>query len=321
MALVIATVAVIAAPLGTTTSGAAPTSAPTVTLPMARHAFDSTFPRFAAGFAHENLSEVRRYATAEMVQAVIGYYSCGCATWTLDISTVRFSVPTQQQYPLTFLAEATGRDNTHQRMVQEVVFDKDSPASGWRIAYMVDYEDWKHMLGPSAIAAPPPIPFDIGAVGEQFANFFQTVVNTGAPSPDNNWPLTGTMAQQVDHYVGVKFNIEQEGDSEQVTFSPSGQSVSFRYPSGAIMCGTMDSTAVISTPARLPTLQPSNQSNWGPLLPPGTYSSLTKYSVEDFCFSAQTNGLTEPISFFGGVDRIVGTPYAGAQTLAARVPA
>ncbi len=282
---------------------------------MARHAFDSTFPGFAAGFAHENLSEVRRYATAEMVQAVIGYYSCGCATWTLHISTVRFSVPTQQQYPLTFLAEATGRDNTDQQMVQEVVLDKDSPDTGWRIAYMVDYEDWNHMLGPSAIADPPRIPFDIGAVGEQFANFFQTVVNTGAAPPDDNWPLTGTMAQQVDHYVGVKLNVEREGDSEHVSFSPSDQSVSFKYPSGAIMCGTMGSTAVISTPAGLPTVQPSNQSNWGPLLPPGSYSGLTKYSVEDFCFNAQTNGLTEPISFFGGVDRIVGIPDAGAQTV------
>ena len=282
---------------------------------MARHAFDSTFPGFAAGFAHENLSEVRRYATAEMVQAVIGYYSCGCATWTLHISTVRFSVPTQQQYPLTFLAEATGRDNTHQQMVQEVVLDKDSPDTGWRIAYMVDYEDWKHMLGPSAIADPPRIPFDIGAVGEQFANFFQTVVDTGAAPPDDNWPLTGTMAQQVDHYIGVKLNVEREGDSEHVSFFPSDQSVSFKYPSGAIMCGTMDSTAVISTPAGLPTVQPSNQSNWGPLLPPGSYSGLTKYSVEDFCFNAQTNGLTEPISFFGGVDRIVGIPDAGAQTV------
>jgi len=319
LGLAIASVAFMAVPLGAAPSGAAPTSAPTVTLTMARHAFDSTFPGFAAGFAHKNLSEVRRYATAEVVQAVVGYYSCGCATWTLHISTTRFSVPTQQQYPLTFLAEATGRDNTNQQMVQEVVLDKDSPDTGWRIAYMVDYEDWKDMLGASVIADPPPIPFDIGTVGEQFANFFQTVVNTGAPPPDDNWPLTGTMEQQVDHYVGVKVTIEGEGDSEQVTFSPSDQSVSFKYPSGAIMCGTMDSTAIISTPAGLPTVQPRNQSIWGPLLPPGSYSSLTKYSVEDFCFNAQTNGLTEPISFFGGVDRIVGTPYGGAQTVAAQV--
>jgi hypothetical protein len=38
------------------------------------------------------------------------------------------------------------------------------------------------------------------------------------------------MEQQVDHYVGVKFNIEGEGDSEQVTFYPADQSASFEYP-------------------------------------------------------------------------------------------
>jgi hypothetical protein len=255
-----------------------------------------------------------------MVQAVIGYYGCGCATWTLHISAVRYSVPIQQQYPLTFLAEAAGRDNTNQGMVQEVVLDKSSPDAAWRVAFMVDFEKADHFLGPSVIAPPKPVPFDMSIVGDQFANFFQSMVNTGQPSPNDNWPLTGTMEQQVDHYVGVKFNIEGEGDSEQVTFYPADQSASFEYPGGAIMCGTIDSTALVTTPAGYGTVQPADRSNWGQILPPGRYSSLTKYSVEDYCFNTQTNGLTVPISFFGGVDGVVGTPYQALRTAAMRWP-
>jgi hypothetical protein len=304
--LVTATVMVATAAPGALAAEAA--SAPHVSLSTARHAFDATFPGFAVAFAHKNLAAVTKYATPEMVQAVVGYNSCGCATWSLHISSVRFSVPIQQQYPLTFLAEAVGRDNAHKPMLQEVVLNKASPDDAWRVAYMVALEDVNHFLGPSTIASPPPIPFSMNIVGGEFASFFQSVVNSGEPAANNNWPLTGALGQLVDHYVGVKLNIEREATTEQVAFVPGDQSVSFEYPSGAIMCGTIDSTATVTAPAGYLTVQPTNRSTWGPLLPPGAYSNLKKYSVEDYCFRAETNGLTVPISFFGGVDQIVGTP-------------
>jgi hypothetical protein len=298
--------------MGVTAAPGAPAAeaatAPHVSLSTAGHAFDSTFPGFAVAFAHKNLVGVSKYATPEMAQAVVGYNSCGCATWSMHISTVRFSIPIQQQYPLTFLAEVVGRDNAHKPMLEEVVLDKASPDEAWRVAYMVDLEDANPFLGPSIVASPPPIPFSMNIVGGELASFFQSVVNSGEPAANNNWPLTGALGQLVDHYVGVKLNIEREGTTEQVAFVPNDQSASFRYPSGAIMCGTIDSTAIVSAPAGYLTVQPANQSTWGPLLQPGAYSNLKKYSVEDYCFRAETNGLTVPISFFGGVDQIVGTP-------------
>jgi hypothetical protein len=253
------------------------------------------------------MAKVRTYGTPEMAEAVLGYYSCGCTTWALPTSSVRFSVPIGQEYPLSFLAEVTGRDAKNQRMVEEAVLSKTSPVDRWRVAYMVALEDTNPFLGSSAVQPAPPMPFDITIVGGQLADFFDSIVNTGEPPENDNWPLTGALKQLVDHDIGVKQVIEHEGKSQQTTFVPGDHSSAFAYPSGDIMCGSIDSTALITTPAGYVTVQPENRSNWGPLLSPGKYTTLTKTGVEDYCFTNTTDGLTTPISFFGGVDQIVGT--------------
>ncbi len=294
--------------IGGLVSGAAPARGPSLNLRMAGQAFSTTWPGFSSGLAHKNLAKVSSYSTGEMEQAVVGYYSCGCATWLLHDYTVRFSVPIEQQFPLSFLAEVAGLDAQHQGMVEEVVLTKTSTSDRWRVAYMVDYEEESRFLGPSAVRAAPPMLFDITRVGTELSYFFQTIVNTGRPPADDNWPLTGALKQQVYHDLGVKQAIEEDGNSQQSTFVPADHSSAFAYPSGDIMCGAIDSSALITTPTGYVTVQPANRSNWGSLLAPGAYSSLTKTGVEDYCFTATTGGLTTPISFFGGIDNIVGSP-------------
>jgi hypothetical protein len=304
--LVIVTVVTLST-IGGLVAGATPAPTDSLSLPMARQAFSTTWPGFSAGFAHKNLAKVSSYSTAEMEQAVVGYYSCGCATWLLHDYTVRYSVPSEQQYPLSFLAEVAGLDAQHQGMVEEVVLSRSSPSDRWRVAYMVDYEDESRFLGPSAVRPVPSMPFDISRVGTQLSNFLETFVNTGTPPADDNWPLTGALKQVVYHDLGVKQLIEQEGNSQQSTFLPGDHSVAFAYPSGDIMCGAIDSSTLITAPSGYLTVQPANRSNWGSLLVPGAYTSLTKTGIEDYCFTATTGGLTTPISFFGGIDKIVGS--------------
>ncbi len=285
---------------------AAPVPSPLLTLPLARQAFATTWPRFFSGFEHKNLAKVRTYGTPEMAEAVLGYYSCGCTTWVLRSSSVRFSAPLEQEYPLSFLAEVAGRDAKNQPMVEEAVLNKASPVDRWRVAYMVALEGTNPLLGPSALEAAPRMPFDITIVGGELADFFDSVVNTGVPPENDNWPLTGALKQLVYHDIGVKQVIEKAGNSQQTMFTPGDHSAAFAYPSGDIMCGSIDSTALVTTPPGYVTVQPKNRSDWGPLLPPGKYTTLTKTGIEDYCFTNTTDGLTTPISFFGGVDRIVG---------------
>jgi hypothetical protein len=294
--------------LGGLVAVGAATPRPLITLPVVRQAFATTWPGFSSAFDHKNLAKVSTYGTPEMAEAVLGYYSCGCTTWALQGISVRFSVPSEQQYPLSFLAEVTGRDANDERMTEEAVLTKASPVDRWRVAYMVDLENTNHFLGTSAVQPAPLMPFDITIVGGELSDFFDSVVNTGEPPEDDNWPLTGALKQLVYHDLGVKEVIEKEGNTQQATFVPGDHSAAFAYPSGDIMCGTIDSTAVVTTPTGYVTVQPEDRSNWGPLLPPGKYTTLTKTGVEDYCFTNTTGGLTTPISFFGGIDQIVGSP-------------
>jgi hypothetical protein len=274
---------------------------------MARQAFATTWPSFSSSFAQKNLDKLSTYSTPEMTQTVLGYYSCGCARWTLHSTSVRFSVPTEQQYPLSFLAEVAGLDAKNHGMVEEAVLTKANPIDRWRVAYMVAYEDESRLLGPSSVSPAPSMPFDITTVGTELSYFFQTIVNTGSPPEGDNWPLTGALKQVVYHDLGVKQVIEKEGNSQQSTFAPADHSSAFAYPSGDIMCGAIDSSALITAPTGYLTIQPANRSNWGPLLSPGKYATVTKTGVEDYCFTNTTAGLTTPISFFGGIDQIVGS--------------
>jgi len=170
--------------------------------------------------------------------------------------------------PAGQLAEVAGLDGKNQRMVEEAVLSKANPLDRWRVAYVVALEKTNPLLGPSAVQPAPPMPFDITIVGGELAGFFDSIVNTGDFPENDNWPLTGALRQLVYHDLGVKQVIEREGNSQQTTFVPGDNSSAFAYPSGDIMCGAIDSTALITTPT----------------------------------------GLTTPIRLFGGIDQTIGSP-------------
>jgi hypothetical protein len=280
----------------------------TLTLQEVSEAYQATWPGFAQGFAHENLATMRKYTTPEMVQAVIGAYGCGCAPWPARSPTVRFSFPTEHHYPLSFLAEIPGNDFDGSPLGREVVFSQADISAPWRVTYMVAFSGTRSYLGPSALRSPPRMRFNVTIVGGQFASFFQTVVNTGVPAPDNNWPQTGSVKDEVDRYLQTKEAIEQIGDAQHMTFAPADHSIAFAAPAGDIMCGVIRSSALVTTPPGVPTVQPADRSLWGTHLAPGSYTTLTKSGTHDYCFIARRSGLTSPISFFGGTYQIVGRP-------------
>jgi hypothetical protein len=173
---------------------------------------------------------------------------------------------------------------------------------------MVAFSGIRAYLGPSAMRPPPPMRYNITVVGGQFASFFQTVVNTGVPAADDNWPQTGSVKDEVDRYLQTKEAIEQGGDAQHITFAPADHSVAFAATDGDIMCGVLRSSAVVTTPPGVPTVQPADRSEWGTHLAPGTYTTLIKSGTHDYCFIARPSGLTSPISFLGGTYQIVGQP-------------
>jgi hypothetical protein len=284
-----------------------------LTVAEARAAFSSTWSPFASGFACGNPLLLYEYASPKMVDAIIGWFNCGCGPWPASLTDVRLSVPPQTQYPLQFLAELSGKvpvirhTGYHgQALTREVVFTKTSASTPWLVTYMIGYDGASTYLAASSVQSPAPVPFDITIVGGQFAAYFQSMVNTGVPPPDNNWPATGSVKDELNRYDGVVQAIDASGEAQQMTFAASEHSTAFAMPGGDIMCGDFTSKQTVTSPSGQPISQSRKGQPWGPLLIPGSYSSVTKLGVHDYCFTTTTDGLTTPISFFGGVYEIDG---------------
>jgi hypothetical protein len=272
-----------------------------LSLSQASQAFDTTWPGFDSGFDQGDIAQVRQYATPEMGQVVEGSTYCGCGPWKWQKSSVKFSVPVENHYPYSFLAEVSNYEPGDNSVVEDVVLTKPDALARWRVAYMVDYSGTVSFLGPSAIRPVPPVPYPIAGIGGRLALFFQTMVNTGVPPTNDVWPQVGTVAQEVNKNAEVKQAIDQSGDAEVMTMHAVDHSVAFAYPSGDVMCGAYRTTSAVSTPPNLPAVQPADRSNWDPLLSPGSYSSITEDGIHDYCFTATLGGVAIPISFFGGV--------------------
>jgi hypothetical protein len=288
-------------PWVSTAAHAAQPHSTALSLSQASQAFDTTWPGFDSGFDHGDIAQVKQFATGEMAQVIEGSTDCGCGPWIWQKSSVKFSVPVENHYPYSFLAEVSNYEPGNNSFVEDVVLTKPDALARWRVAYMVDYSGSISILEPSAIRPVPPAPVPIAGIGDQVALFFETMVNTGGPPPNNVWTLDGSLAQEVKNNAGVKQEIEQGGDAEVMTMKAVDHSIAFASTQGDIMCGAYRATASVSTPPNTPTVQPNDRSNWDPLLPPGSYSSVTEHGIHDYCVTDTVSAVVTPISFFGGV--------------------
>ncbi len=140
------------------------------------------------------------------------------------------------------------------------------------------------------------------------------MVTTGTPTPDDNWTVSGTLADELQNYQQTKADVAAGGDQQQTVFSAVDHSVVFAYPEGGILCASYSSTSDVTPSVGSPPIQqPEDQREWGALLAPGSYSNLSKLGMHDVCFSVDTKDDaphvdTETISFSGGVYQMSGTP-------------
>ena len=277
-------------------------------LAVAQQAFDSTWTGFDTAFHHLNLKALGEYATPEMVLATAGTISCGCGPWKEKSHSVELSVPIEHSYPLSFLAEVAITKPVKYPFVEEVVLTKSSPQDRWRVAYLVDYTGTSRYLTASGVQPAPIPPFDTSIIGGQFATFFESYANSGVPPTGISWPLEGATQQEVQRYLGVKKSIAQLGDTQgPMTFAATDNSPLFAYPGGDIMCGAFHASVQITTPPGSPTVQPPDRSQWGPTLASGSYTTLDKQQLRDYCVTVSPQGLVTPISFFGGTYSIAGS--------------
>jgi hypothetical protein len=281
---------------------------PLLSPPAAQQAFKATWPQFDAAYHQADLAKMEQYATSETVFAAIGEIQCGCGPLPEQRSSVELSVPVEYKYPLSFLAQIAVTQQFDQHFAYVGVFTKPAPTARWRLSYLVDYSGKSRYLTSSEFEAPPVPPFNTDVIGGQVAAFFQSYANTGVPPTSTPaLVLDGSTAQEVENLMSVKQSIESEGDTQgSMTIAPTDHSTRFAYPGGDILCGALHSSVQITTPPNEPTVQPLDRSNWGPTLLPGSYASLEKQQVHDYCMTVSTKGRVVPVSYFGGTYSIVG---------------
>jgi hypothetical protein len=294
----------------TSPASAVQTSKPLLTLSGAQRAFASTWHGFDSAWQSENLSELHRYSTPDMLLATVGSTDCGCGPWTEQQWSVDLSVPNQTEYPISFLAQVTVTRPAAHPFLEMVVLTRANPKANWLVAYLVDVQGHSSTwLTRSAVAAAPAPPFDTSVIGSQFAEFFESYANEGAPPSDGvAWPLEGATAQEVARYETVKQAIANQGDTQgPMSFGALSSSALFAYPGGDIVCGDLHASVHITAPANDPTVQPADRSVWGNPLAPGRYTSLEKQQLRDYCVTVSRQGRVTPISYFGGTYSISGT--------------
>lgn len=277
---------------------------------IVQQAFDSTWPKFAEAFATGDRTALFGYADLNVLQAVAGWYECGCAIWPTAYKQVYMSAPPQTSYPLSFFAQIEQKGFDLSPMDVDAVFTKDSSSSPWLVSYLISFNATSEPPGELTMTTidtePPPVPFNMPIVGNQLASFFQTAFDTGKP-PTTSWPQTGSIAQETNQIIESSHSLSSSELKETVDYVANATSPTFAAPGGDLMCGEIWWQSVITPTNEQPMVQPTDQSKWGEELAPGSYSSITNNGLGDACWFGSTGGVVTPLSFFGGVYSRTGT--------------
>jgi hypothetical protein len=309
-AFVVATslVGLIALGPATGSGGAAASRGLLLNTTTAHTVFKTLWPKFGLAYATGETKEIARYADADVQKAIMGWFYCGCGPWPTAYQHVNFTAPPQAQYPLSFLAEVQAKEYSTQADVIEVVYTKETEHSPWLIAYLVPYINGAPLLETTTMnTTAPKLPTPAAEVGNQLANYFQTVFNTG--TPPNTWPQMGALQQEINRILTTREALSENRLTETIAYTAGTHSLDFANPQGDLMCGEIRAHSVVtSTIAGTPIVQPPDQSLFSPALSPGSYTSVTTDSLRDACWGVTPDGSTQPISFFGGNYSRIGVP-------------
>ncbi|MGD0381852.1 MAG: hypothetical protein ABSC30_17930 [Acidimicrobiales bacterium] len=289
----------------------APTTGPLVTPQVESQVVATTWSAFAAAFAEDDPANLQATATPSVVQVVDGWLSCDCAPWPVAVTGVSYSAPPQTTYPLSFYAEIQGATYDGTPLDKEAVFSQSGPSSPWLVAYLGSFIEAEPLLGNTGAdlqTAPPPVPSDITKVPQEFADFFQQLDTTGqAPALPAGFKSDGNLKEDIQESEQT-YAARKKGKLAD-TFTHSIEQISpvFSSPYGDLVCATMTIGDVVTSTSGAPIVQPTNRSQWGNLLAPGSYTSVNEQLVHDECFLEQPGGSTIVTSEMGGPVSITGT--------------
>jgi len=274
-----------------------------------------------AGYAHVMISDDRgslsAYTTPSALNDSIATLDCGCLTGPMTYSTSAISAPTQNGYPVSFMAGLSGMGYNQLSQTWWVVFTKTSTNTPWVVAFIASYAEGGGLDGfnPYSDLSPTSVQYPLQDAPQAYLNFFQTLdttgdLGTGAPL---HFAHDNILSTEVNNTTNIRERRKAEGLHETFTHTIDQVSPVFAQVVDGSLYGSMEcfstrSTDHITSVNGSPITQPSDQGAWGLLVPPGTYASLTFTQEDDSCVEESfTSGVTLD-SESGGTYAISTTP-------------
>jgi hypothetical protein len=288
-----------------TGSSPGPDPSEALTTAAVTHVFKQIWPLFAEYASEDYLAGLLSIATQDVAHVVQAQDVCGCDEFWSPYTSVEVTAPVQDSYPLSFFAEVDQKDNPGGAEIQMLVFERQTAGEPWLITYAMGYGGTVPLLTAPAdlgsvptSTSPSPGPFN------ELAALFDSVRQTGSPPAGGWWnslinepgkELTDFVSELADGYY-----IDQSlGVAPQANFGLDDLSTAFPVPGGSISCATITAEVTMAPAVGSSMVQTNSSSAFGPLVPPGTYSTITFHEAVDTCL-VLVNGIYGMQGMSGG---------------------
>jgi hypothetical protein len=313
-------------PVGASTRNSRVSQKSLIGMSEAQATFKSLWPRFLHDVEF-NAAGLPAIASPHLIHVLVGVAVCGCLVLGNRWTSYELTAPRQTTYPISFLAEVD--DPNAFRVINGVrvaipfitlvVFEKANAHAGWMVSRIVGNGDRSPLLASTSAESMDTTPLSTTPFARAFSQLISAMDsarNAGNVSPSNMWSRVGPNDDPGKLFAELKndYRSDQVQHAHQVGgYTMEMPSTVFVSKGGSIECAYVLGTVTYSGSGNV---QPPNRSNFGPLLAPGTYSSVTLSSTRDACVLVTPSGFNQFIGVTGGVSGATGVLAAAAKSIA-----
>jgi hypothetical protein len=278
-----------------------------ITAQVEAQVYSSTWIPFVDAMNGGGLAMMKQVATPSTVQAMIGYLSCGCSPWSPTPLTYNFGAPIETKYPLYFYAEMQDNQSTDGSPITlEIEFTKATAKSPWLVANAGGYSGDSMLITKTSGAnfyfnakSKAPLPLQDGPVA--LDNYFQEIDSTGVIPPlPTHWYSDAVLESDASQAASAYQLNKTQGLTQQVTHTITEMSPPIGLGRGAVIFATQAIHETVTSNGTHLIKQPTDQSAFGPGLPPGSYSKVIFDSTNDICIFENSQGVFQMLTNTGG---------------------
>jgi hypothetical protein len=254
-----------------------------------------------------------------------GSVACGCyhIDEPRELASATYLAPKQAGYPAFFVAEAT-QSYKGTSWVDVLVFTKQDANAKWLVSYESGFApsavSASRVAPPtSAAAATGPTPAQHAVAvkaAADLAKAWQSAKETGLPPETETFELRGQTMQRLETLMSAgQDQVQGNGLFGHYTFSASASDPLFEVATAdgsELACQPVRDTVVYTPQPGYAVHQDGSRENWGSLLAPGDYASLTARDVWQTCFLIAANPADPIVVFDSGVGGAIPTGSATA---------